>query len=246
MTSGKNCGLIFFLKYPQKEKIKTRLAKVIGDSFTLELYRCFILDMLEKLKNLPYPLHLFIAPPEKVPAMRQWLGKGLPISFHPQEGGDLGERMKNAFEKMFQLGYNSCIIMGSDFPDLPLSVPIEAFEKLKTFGAVIAPTLDGGYYLLGFQRDHFCRTVFQNVEWSTDRVFQQTMNIFKQTNARVKTLRKWRDVDDLDDLEDLLERNIKGNSEFKESHTMRFLIKHKGKIFRILSREEKTGENEGI
>ena len=237
MTAAEDCGLVFFLKYPQKGKIKTRLAKVIGDSVTLELYQCFIRDMLDKLKRLPYPLHLFIAPPGKVPAMHRWLGEDYSISFHPQEGNDLGERMKNAFENMFQSGPDYCILMGSDFPDLPLAVPAAALAELKTNEAVIAPTVDGGYYLLGFQRDHFCRAVFQNLEWSTDRVFQQTMNIFQQKNLRVKTLPRWRDVDDIEDLEDLLERNIDGKSEFQDSRTMRFLIKHKEKIFPPGSRQ---------
>jgi hypothetical protein len=43
-------GVIFFLKYPRKGKIKTRLAKAFGDTFVLKLYKCFIRDMLVKLR----------------------------------------------------------------------------------------------------------------------------------------------------------------------------------------------------
>lgn len=225
------CGLVLFLKYPQKRTIKTRLAKKIGDTLTLRLYECFIWDMLDKLTSLPYDLHIFVTPPDKVTAMREWLGRDLPV--HGQEGRDLGERMKQTFDNMFQMGYESCVLIGSDFPDLPGSVLSDAFEGLRTAGAVIAPAVDGGYYLIGFQRLHFCESVFQNVAWSTDRVFQQTMDIFKQEKIRVKILQKWWDVDDLDELKEFMERNI--NGEFGNSRTMGFLLQHKKEIFKTNS-----------
>jgi rSAM/selenodomain-associated transferase 2/rSAM/selenodomain-associated transferase 1 len=225
------CGLVLFLKYPQKGTIKTRLAKRIGDTLTLRLYECFIRDMLDKLISLPYNLHIFVAPPDRATAMCQWLGMDLPV--YGQWGCDLGERMKQTFDSMFQMGYESCVLMGSDFPDLPASVLTDAFAGLKTAEAVIAPADDGGYYLIGFQRLHFCESVFQNVAWSTDKVFQQTMDIFKQEKIRVKKLRKWWDLDDFDELKEFMERNI--NSEFKNSRTMRFLLQHKEEIFKVNS-----------
>lgn len=225
------CGLVLFLKYPQKGMIKTRLAKSIGDTLTLRLYECFIRDMLDKLISLPYDLHIFVAPADKVTAMNQWLGRDLPV--HGQEGGDLGERMKQTFEKMFQLGYESCVLMGSDCPDLPGSVLSDAFEGLKTAEAVIAPAVDGGYYLIGFRQPHFCESVFQNMAWSTDRVFQRTMEIFNQEKISVKILQEWWDVDDLDELKEFMDRNTKRES--RKSRTMRFLLQHKGEIFKTNS-----------
>jgi rSAM/selenodomain-associated transferase 2/rSAM/selenodomain-associated transferase 1 len=224
-------GLVLFLKYPQKGTIKTRLAKSIGDTLTLQLYECFIQDMLDKVIALPFDLHIFVAPPDKVTAMNQWLDRDLPV--HPQGDRDLGERMKQTFGKMFQLGYESCVLIGSDFPDLPGSVLTDAFAGLKTAGAVIAPAADGGYYLIGFRHLHFCESVFQNVAWSTDRVFRQTMDIFKQEKIRVKILRKWWDVDDLSELKDFMDRNMK--SESKNSRTMGFLLQHKKEIFKTNS-----------
>ncbi|NIM12196.1 MAG: DUF2064 domain-containing protein [Candidatus Aminicenantes bacterium] len=246
MKRNSECGLVFFLKFPQKGNIKTRLAKAIGNTLTLKLYECFILDMLDKLISLQdnnkCDLHISLIPANQITAMHQWLRqyKELPIPIHPQEGHDLGERMKNAFEKIFQMGYQSSALMGTDFPDLPVSVPLDAVEQLKQKNtqAVIAPTTDGGYYLIGFHRSHFCEAVFNSheIQWSTNQVFQQTMRIFQQEGVQVKQLQKWWDVDDLDDLKDLMHRNI--NNEFSDSRTMRLLLKHKKEIF---SQWEKKG-----
>jgi rSAM/selenodomain-associated transferase 1 len=237
MKQTNTCGLVFFLKFPQKGKVKTRLAKAMGDSLTLKLYQCFIPDLLDKLIPLQdtgkCDLHISLTPADKITAMRQWLKQytDLPVPIHPQEGNDLGERMKKTFEKMFRMGFESCVLMGADFPDLPLSVPQDAVEAIKTGEAVIAPTADGGYYLIGFQRRHFREAVFNSrvVQWSTDRVFRQTMEILRNNNVQVKILKKWWDVDDIDHLEDLMHRNI--NNEFNTSRTMKFLLKHQKEIF---------------
>ena len=119
------CGTMRFAQLAKSLEMKG----IIGAELTLQLYQCFLLDMLDKLTPLPFDLHIFVAPPGKVRAMREWLNKDLPV--HAQEGPDLGERMKHTFEKMFQLGYEYCVLMGSDFPDLPVGVPLEAFEGLK-------------------------------------------------------------------------------------------------------------------
>lgn len=215
-------GIIFLLKYPQKGKVKTRLASEKGETFTLKLYECFIRDMLKKLGTVESDVHLFLTPGDTVPAMRRWAadtGEAFPV--HAQEGEDLGERMAHAFEYMFRMGCKACIIIGSDLPDLPVVVLEEALDALTLFDAVIGPTEDGGYYLLGFRRDTFCREVFQGITWSTDSVFQETMDIFRRQGLRVKTLRRWRDVDDADDLDAFFQRNRAGD--FTDSETMRFL-----------------------
>jgi rSAM/selenodomain-associated transferase 2/rSAM/selenodomain-associated transferase 1 len=226
------CGFVLFLKFPLLGAVKTRLAKELGDAFALELYECFVRDMLEKLTWLrkDFDVCLFLAPPGKASDMRDWLGGSCDWPVHDQEGRDLGERMKHTFEQMFQLGYKSCVLLGCDFPDLPVSVLQEAAKRLQSTEAVIAPTKDGGYYLVGFQNDHFCAAIFDSrrVQWSTEQVFQQTLSILRESKNRHEILQQWQDVDNLDDLKNLLERNA--DSDFKESHTIKFLLKKKSGI----------------
>jgi rSAM/selenodomain-associated transferase 1 len=215
-------GLILLVRFPEIGKVKTRLAEKIGDELTLGLYECFVRDTVDRLKKLDCDLHVFVTPGEQLINMKLWLREDFPL--HPQEGDDLGERMKNAFSKMFKLGYTSCVIMGSDMPDVPVTV--EAFRKLANADAVIAPTEDGGYYLLGFRRDNFLPGVFHRVEWSTEKVFAQTMDIFFKSKRTPVILPVWWDIDTYSDLLAFFRRN-ENNDAFQTSHTMKYMLTHR-------------------
>jgi rSAM/selenodomain-associated transferase 2/rSAM/selenodomain-associated transferase 1 len=197
----KKKGLFMFLKYPEKGKVKTRLAQSVGDIKAVELYKEFVEELLAKLQKQNYDLHLFFTPTEREKEIKEWLDTDLPL--HPQKGDDLGERMNHAFLEMFNLGYDTCVITGSDCPDVPAEVFDEAFDALESNKAVIAPTKDGGYYLLGFQRDNLCEKVFQHISWSTEKVFQQTITILNHEGYTPTTLRQWQDIDTIEDFNDM-------------------------------------------
>lgn len=225
-------AFVFFLKYPRKGKVKTRLAADIGDNHALNLYQCFVRDMLAKLAILENrcDIYIFLSNADDIPAMKQWPGSGFHWPLLPQEGEDLGKRMSHAFETIFQKGYAACLLTGSDFPDLPGHIFPEALTQLSEGNAqaVIGPTADGGYYLLGFQRNRFCPAVLDSrfIAWSTEAVFQQTMDIFHREGIPVETLPQWWDVDNTGDLRLLMERGAS-----HESHTMRYLEAHRDELF---------------
>lgn len=220
MTPPAKNGLIVLLKHPEKGNVKTRLAKHRGDDFTLTLYECFLHDLLDTLAAVDHAVHLFLTPPEKIPAFRDWSAVDFPI--HPQRGRDLGERMEQAFKHMFGLGYERAVIIGSDMPDLPTAVLDNAFTALDTSAAVIGPSEDGGYYLLGFRRDAFNEAVFSDIPWSTGTVFSETMKILKTKDLDAAVLETRRDVDDETDLQAFIRRNRTGS--FRRSGTMKFLL----------------------
>ncbi len=224
----KSDGLILLLKFPEQGKVKTRLAKTLGNELTYGLYECFIQDLLEKCDNQHYDLHLFLTPVEKMAEMALQIGQK--HGLHAQQGADLGERMKNAFITMFKLNYERCIILGSDYPNIPAQLPQKAFKYLHTAKGVIAPSTDGGYYLLGFQREEFCSDVFSHVDWSTEKVFQQTMSIFNTAGIFPKILPEGQDIDEFADLEHLINGCLNKNDSFYASHTMDFIRKHKNEL----------------
>ena len=92
-----------------------------------------------------------------------------------------------------------CIIIGSDCPRLSTEHINQAFEVLKTKDVVIGPTYDGGYYLLGMNRLEF--TLFSNIDWSTDLVYEQTVNKVTSKSLTYQSIEKLSDVDYIEDWE---------------------------------------------
>jgi len=103
----------------------------------------------------------------------------------------------------FAIGFKRVVLIGSDIPDLSLEFIEEAFHSLQEKDAVIGPSLDGGYYLIGFKDKSFSPQVFKGIPWSTERVFDETMKIFKQGSLAVHTLQPLRDIDTIGDLQNL-------------------------------------------
>jgi len=218
--------ILLFVKTPVEGRVKSRLAASLGDGPALELYRCFVLDILDTIAACGHEVIIFYDPPGQQDDITGWLGSGR--DYRPQEGIDLGERMELAFRSAFSSGASRTILIGSDFPDLPAKILIEAFDELERHDAVLGPALDGGYYLIGSNRDGFRSEVFHNIPWSTSAVFEETMQVLSRTGAQVHLLPQWRDVDRIEDLHALYERN-KGTA-FEQSRTMPILRKVCDKI----------------
>lgn len=211
--------ILLFVKAPVTGRVKTRLAAAVGDDAALELYRSFVLDLLEILDSGGFAATVLFDPPDAADAVAAWLGRNR--RYLPQQGHDLGERMKNAFQAVFGSGAPKAILIGSDLPDLRPQILIEALDALERHDAVIGPALDGGYYLIGFRDETFRPEVFRNVPWSTPDVFEITMRRFTNAGAQVHPLPQWRDVDTIEDLRDLYERNQ--GAAFERSRTMQAL-----------------------
>ena len=193
--------LLFFIKSPEKGKVKSRLASVIGDKPAANLYRDFITQMLSTLKRGDFPFYICFYPKNALKGLREWLGGQ--YQYIPQKGKDLGERMRNGFIGAFEIGFRRVVLIGSDIPDLPLEFVEEAFTSLKKKDAVIGPALDGGYYLIGFKDKTFSPQVFEGMAWGTETVFGETMNILKKLMQNVHTLPYRRDIDTIEDLRKL-------------------------------------------
>lgn len=106
-------------------------------------------------------------------------------------------------------------------PDVPGVFIKEAFSYLETSDVAIGPATDGGYYLVGFRYDTFLPEVFEGIQWSTDTVFRETMNILEKFNQKVHILPEWSDVDTIDDIRNLIPRNQ--DTEFKFSKTISYI-----------------------
>lgn len=192
---GRNGGLIIFVKNPQKGKVKTRLAKTIGDDKALEAY-LFMLGHTRKVA-LASGSRNFLFYTEYVDEADEWPGDRFEKSLQIQ--GDLGSKMKDAFGRVLATeGVDRVVIIGSDCLDLRTHHVKAAFTALDDHDFVIGPAKDGGYYLLGMKQ--LQPEVFENKTWSTESVFPDTMNDIKALGATVHLLEALSDVDFEEDL----------------------------------------------
>ena len=190
--------LLIFVRAPEKGTVKTRMARTIGDEAALALYDCFVSDTLGLATRAGYPFVVCVHRLEARSAIAGWLGDH--VRSVPQEGRDLGERMERALSDALS-GARRVVLMGSDSPGLPVEVLHEAFACLETYDAVIGPSVDGGYYLIGFSSAASFPAPFESIGWGGADVFRSTMEILREKHVSVHLLRPWKDLDEYDDLE---------------------------------------------
>ncbi|MHB8770721.1 MAG: TIGR04282 family arsenosugar biosynthesis glycosyltransferase [Syntrophales bacterium] len=214
MSRENHCTVIF-VRYPEKGRVKSRLAAAFDEGFIVTLYEAFVKDLLATLARRGHPFRIAFTPAEREADICRLFGRH---DRFPQSGADLGERMKNALQHCFAEGFASAVIIGSDMPDLPPELLGEAGAALEDHDAVIGPALDGGYYLIGFRKETLVPDVFKGIAWGSGGVFAETMARLARAGSRVHVLDRLRDVDTPEDLRDLIRRHRK--TPFARSRTM--------------------------
>jgi rSAM/selenodomain-associated transferase 1 len=156
--------------------------------------------MLDRLGGLAERQELCYWPPQRKQEFREVAPAGWAIA--PQVAGDLGQRMEAFFERAFASGARRVVLIGSDTPTLPRGYIEQGLVRLSRVSAVLGPSGDCGYYLVG-ARGH-APPIFRNVKWSTPRVWEQTIDALERAGLRrgegYATLPPWNDVDTMDDL----------------------------------------------
>ena len=184
--------VIVFVKNVALGKVKTRLAKAIGDYEALNVYK-YLLNITEseslKVKNSD--LHIYFSD-KTIESF--WPKKEKFI----QSGKNLGERMMNAFEFGFKKGYKRIIGIGSDLPDIKAELLDLAIKKLDTSDTVLGPSHDGGYYLIGMNK--FMPFIFENKPWSRNNLFKKTTQEILEKGYSLDKLTLLNDIDNIDDL----------------------------------------------
>jgi rSAM/selenodomain-associated transferase 1 len=192
-------ALLIVGKAPVPGRTKTRLVPPLSSEEAAELYRGFLLDSVSLGLDLGWERVSVVHPA----GARQILADVLPsrVTLVEQSGHGLGDALSSAFERHLAAGFDRVVLIGSDNPTLPREPIREACAALDEHDLSIGPTLDGGYYLIGMRAPHL--GVFENVEWSTPRVYGQTVARAAQLRLRVHAVPVWYDVDEPQDLERL-------------------------------------------
>lgn len=186
--------LLIFIKNPVKGEVKTRLAQTVGDDKALAVYK----ELLKITKSVSRTLTInkqvwyssFIEEDD--------LWREDSYTKHLQQGTNLGQRMKNAFQQSFATDFKKVVIIGSDCAELRTSILQQAFKLLDKHEVVIGPSLDGGYYLLGMS--NYYPTLFEQKKWGSPSVFEETIRQLQKMNISYQLLPVLNDIDTEEDL----------------------------------------------
>jgi|ERR1051326_4201909 rSAM/selenodomain-associated transferase 1 len=195
-------ALIIFAKAPRLGTVKTRLQSMLPAKTVRTLYIAFVRDTLAMVQRVRDVQRTIIAftPADGAPLFRRAIGRAADgFEFIPQAGRDLGERMRHAFTQSAAEGSKRTVIIGTDSPSLPPRSVEEAFAVLARNDLVLGPSTDGGYYLIGVRRQRSevrMRFLTSGIEWSTDRVLEQTVIAARRAKLKIRLLAPWYDVDD--------------------------------------------------
>lgn len=190
--------IVIFAKAPVPGQAKTRLIPALGEAGAAKL----AFDMLNATvaealaARLPTLPELCADPHPMEPEWAPFLPRAQ-LRFTAQGEGDLGARMARAAQRTTQLDENALLI-GTDCPDLDRHLLRAAAAALAGHDAVIHPTCDGGYALLGLAR--FDRSLFQDIPWSTDRVAGTTIDRIRALGWSLHVGATLRDIDTPEDL----------------------------------------------
>ncbi len=180
--------LLIFIKNPEIGKIKTRLASSLGNEEALRIYKELLLYTNHITKNISFNKELYYS--QYIDHKDHW--NNTIYNKKIQSKGDLGLKMSNAFETAFAYS-QKVVIIGSDCTQINEDIIINAFEQLNKVDVVFGPSLDGGYYLLGMNK--FYPKLFENIQWSSPIVLQQSLEICKTLNLKAHLLEKLSDID---------------------------------------------------
>ncbi len=191
--------LLIFAKAPVPGRVKTRLAAAVGPEIAARFYKVLGSMVVKQVGGGAHETVVCFDPPDAEAEVRAWLGPEL--KYRAQSEGDLGDRMDDAVRQAL-VGGGSAVVIGTDAPDVDASTVSGAFAALGDHDLVLGPAEDGGYYLIGLNRPN--STLFQGIPWSTDRVFEVTVELATRAGLRIHLLPTLRDVDRLADVPESL------------------------------------------
>ncbi len=189
--------ILIFTRNPELGKVKTRLAKGVGDKNALEIYEFLLNHTNEIVKEIRVSKRVLYS--EEINRDDIW--DNAIYQKKIQFGNDLGARMRNAFAEGFENDYKKIVIIGTDLYDLEAADIESALEKLDKHDIVIGPAEDGGYYLLGLK--FIPKGIFINKFWGTSSVFGDTLADIEGLNYHL--LKTKNDIDTIHDIKKIPE-----------------------------------------
>jgi rSAM/selenodomain-associated transferase 1 len=189
--------IVIFAKAPVPGSVKTRLIPALGEVRAAQLaFEMLQATVAEALAAGLGPPELCASPHAEDPSWQPFL-PAAQVDFADQGEGELGERLARAAARVLGAGEN-ILLIGTDCPALDSHKLRAAAAALVTDDAVIHPTLDGGYALLGLRRFH--ASLFQGIGWSGAAVAIDTVSRIEALGWSAVIGETLRDIDQPEDL----------------------------------------------
>lgn len=195
---------IIFGKVPAAGRVKTRLTPPLPPDEAAALYEASLRDVVVLCARERARVELWYHAEGRA---ADYFAREFPhLRSSEQIDGDLGKKMRDAFSRSFADGAERVFIIGSDVPTLPEASLNAALQSLREAEMVIGPTMDGGYYLIGFDRSGWSKgaLVFDDIAWSTNAVFRATIDRASAAGLDIRVLPAWYDIDGIDDVRQAL------------------------------------------
>lgn len=215
-------ALILFTRVPQSGATKTRMMPHLSADQCEKLHTCFLMDIEKECRKCRADLFVCYTPSRQEEKIRRILGGGK--QYFAQTEQDLGLRMYNAIERVLAQGYEKCVLIGTDVPELDCRAIEGAFAKLEKKEIVFGRTTDGGYYLVGMKRP--IKEAFGLGVYGHGSVLSDTVRNLCALGLDVGYTASLQDMDTPEDLRQYC-RRMSQNPRLQRTRTGRFLAKNR-------------------
>jgi rSAM/selenodomain-associated transferase 1 len=200
------CAIAVMAKASIPGKTKTRLVPPLTEDEAAILNTVFLRDAADNILSGAAFANISgwmaYAPAGSEPFFKTYLPQS--IGLIETVAPTLGECLRHAAATLLRAGHGAVCLINGDSPTLPVGYLVAAATALAAPGdrIVLGPSTDGGYYLIGMKRPH--PGLFEDIAWSTDQVFVQTLARAEALGLSVFELPTWYDVDDAETLQILI------------------------------------------
>ncbi len=214
-------AIILFTRVPIPGKTKTRLMPYFTGQQCARLHTCILKDLRKECEKTDADCRVYFTPQDQGAVLKKILGEKM--AYFPQQGETLGEKMQRALEETLECGYESCLLFGTDIPELRGEDFAHAFRILENRDVVFGPSEDGGYYLVGMNRIH--KEVFENQTYGHDSVLKNTLSHLEHCKLSWGQIRKLSDLDEKEDVARFRER-MRTEPALRKRETGRYLLRN--------------------
>lgn len=175
-------------------KVKSRLAKSIGEENALSVYKKLLLRTKEMVTFLDIEKVVYYS--DHIEHDDTWDNDIFKKDL--QRGADLGERMYNSIDAASRNSFGKICLIGSDNMEISHDIINRAYDCLDTHDIVFGPSKDGGYYLIGMKAP--IKDIFKEINWSTSSVLDESIKKAKMKELGYVLLPELNDIDELEDI----------------------------------------------